>query len=98
MKRQIKPTIAMALIGMLLLSWAPMVSAQQEQTTAGGPQAKLELSGRVFDQKNAFLIGAQVTVTSATGDSKVLKTDNQGIFRFTNLEPGTYQINVYLDG
>jgi hypothetical protein len=64
-----------------------------QSTVAGG------INGQVVDQQGAFVPNATVTVTN-TGTNK---TENRaarddGTFRFTNLQPGTYMVEATAQG
>jgi hypothetical protein len=70
-----------------LLLWSAMLYAQSN-TTAG-------LSGVVTDPSAAVVPGAKITITSVdTGNVRVLATDEQGIYRFLSLAPGSYNLTV----
>ena len=74
------------LAGMALLLSGVCVFAQE---TTGG------LQGTVKDASGAVVPGAHVVVTGANlVGSKALDTDSSGYYRFANLPPGTYAINV----
>lgn len=81
--------LALIQIGAFLL-FAATVFAQE--TTAG-------LQGTIKDPSGAVVANATVTVTGDTlvGD-KTIKSDTNGYYRFANLPPGTYVINVKAEG
>jgi hypothetical protein len=55
--------------------------------------------GTVVDPANAVLANAPVTLKDpATGSSRTATTDGSGIFRFANVNPGTYSISVAAAG
>jgi len=59
-----------------------------QETTAG-------LQGTVKDSSGAVVVGARVEVTGTTlVGSKSVDTDSAGYYRFANLPPGTYTMNV----
>ena len=77
----ILPLIAVAL---LLLS-VPLTHAQ---TTA-------QLTGTVQDTSGAMIPGAQITLTDeATGITRVVQSNRQGLFAFPSLVPGSYTVKV----
>ena len=79
--RWLLPLIGVALF---LLS-APLTHAQ---TTA-------QLTGTVQDNSSAVIPGAQVTLTDeATGLTRVVQTNRQGLYAFPALVPGTYTVKV----
>ena len=64
-----------------------------QSTVAGG------ISGKVVDQQGAVIPNATVTVTnSGTNKSTNVTSKNDGTFRFTNLQPGTYSVEVASQG
>ncbi len=79
--RWLLPLIGVA----LLLVSAPLTHAQ---TTA-------QLTGIVQDNSSAVIPGAQVTLTDqATGITRVVQTNRQGLYAFPALVPGTYTVKV----
>ncbi len=53
------------------------------------------LTGNVTDPSNAAVPGAQVeALNTATGVSRQATTDSDGVYRFTELQPGTYKLTV----
>lgn len=67
------------------------VSAQS--TVTGG------IRGNVTDPQNAIVPNAEVTVTNqGTNQSQTVTSDDNGGFRVTNLQPGTYRLAVTASG
>lgn len=65
----------------------------QAQVNTGG------ISGTVVDKTGAVLSGARVSVTrNATGESKSLSTNGQGLYLVNLLEPGVYKVAVQASG
>src|SRR3989337_640207 len=57
------------------------------------------VGGSVIDGSNAAIPGATVTVrNTATALTRMTTTDGQGLFVFTNLFAGTYDLRVTLSG
>src|SRR4029453_12935138 len=57
------------------------------------------ISGRVTDTSKATVPGASVTVTDvARGATASATTNEQGLFQFNYLLPGTYTVRVELQG
>jgi iron complex outermembrane receptor protein len=56
------------------------------------------LTGTVRDESGAGLPGAQVTVTGADGATRTASTDRDGSFSVADLKPGTYTVQVALQG
>ena len=74
---------------MLLLFSGPLTHAQ---TTA-------QLTGTVEDTSGAVIPGAQVTLTDeATGVSRVVQTNGQGLYAFPALVPGSYTLKASAKG
>lgn len=64
-----------------------------QSTVTGG------IRGKITDQQNATLPNATITVTNAgTNQTQTTTTDNDGGYRFSNLQPGTYTIGVTASG
>jgi hypothetical protein len=70
---------------------ASMVSWSQTATTG-------EIAGTVRDASGALLPNATVTIQSATGQQYKATTDGAGYYKFPNLEPGNYVVNVQASG
>ncbi len=74
-----------------LALWAGLASGQ---VVVNG-----ELRGQVKDETGAALPGAGVTATSVDrGVSRTVTTDATGKFRFSELQPGRYNVTVTLSG
>ncbi len=57
------------------------------------------ISGLVKDSSQAIVAGAAVTVTNVnTGISRTTASDSQGHYRVGELQPGTYQVTVAIQG
>jgi hypothetical protein len=82
-----------ACVGMLLnLSAAPLWA--QAQSAAAG-----SVAGRVVDQQNAVVPGADVTLLDVTTNAKrTAITNESGRYIFVSVPPGTYDISVSLPG
>ncbi|HKC65280.1 MAG TPA: carboxypeptidase regulatory-like domain-containing protein, partial [Pyrinomonadaceae bacterium] len=65
---------------------------------ANAQQAKGELRGQVVDEFGGLIVGATVTLTDATGVAKTVATNNEGIYLFSGLAPGTYTLRVEARG
>jgi hypothetical protein len=60
---------------------------------------RVTVSGRVVDQNEAVIPGAQVTATlSSTALKRTATSGDDGIFKLIQLAPGTYTIRVELNG
>lgn len=73
----------------LVLSCVPV----DAQTVAGS------VLGRVVDPANAVIPNVPVTLSdTATGSARSVKTDGSGVFRFPNVSPGTYSLEIQATG
>jgi protocatechuate 3,4-dioxygenase beta subunit len=62
---------------------------------AQGEAVNARLTGTVFDQANAAVPGAKVTLSSATtGFVRQLLTGDEGQYTFLSVPPGRYQLEV----
>jgi carboxypeptidase family protein len=63
------------------------------------PLRTSSLQGIVTDSASRAVIGAVVAVTNrATGFTRTLSTNADGVFRWTDLAPGTYLLSVQAEG
>ena len=63
------------------------------QTTFGS------ITGTITDPTNAAIPGATVTVMNkATGSKESITTDQRGVFNATDVQPGTYDVQVQAQG
>jgi len=76
------------LIGFLLL-FSVGVAAQQARGT---------LRGLITDELGAVIVGANVTLTDATGAQKKTTTNGEGVYTFAGLAPGSYKIQAVSPG
>jgi len=83
---------AIALLCMAALLCTMPAFAQNAQTGA--------VVGRAQDSTGAVIPGVEVTISSPQmiGGSKTFVTDEQGVYRFELLSPGTYKITFALPG
>lgn len=73
----------------ILAASLPITVSLQAQVLYG------TLVGNVTDQSGAVVVGAAVVATNtATGVSTKAVTDNSGIYRFSNLQTGTYKVSI----
>lgn len=53
------------------------------------------ISGKITDPNGLDVVGASVTVTSVdTGETRTMVTNDDGVYRFVKLKPGTYKIKA----
>jgi hypothetical protein len=80
-------------LGLVLLIFAVAVPFATAQTQFG------QLGGSVADPAGAVVPGAKVTVTNtATAQSQVVQTNNEGLFGVGNIAIGEYVISVEKEG
>ncbi len=80
-----------ALLVACCLSFAAVSAVAQDVQTKG------MIGGTVTDATGAALPGAKIVVTGQTGE-RTGTTNDTGIFRIDNLEPGTYTVRVEQTG
>lgn len=56
------------------------------------------LTGRVTDELGAVVVGANITATDANGTERTATTNDEGVYSFTNLAPGTYTVRAGATG
>src|SRR6202167_5864225 len=85
-------TLALLVVaGSIPFLWPTVTFSQGETTSA--------ITGQVRDATNAAIPDATVTVTNReNGLQRVLKSDNEGRFNFTQLKPGAYLVKVEAEG
>lgn len=81
--------IRIGIIGLLLISAASAVSAQNGTGT---------LRGQVKDPSGAVIANATVLVTSASGQAVNAVTNRQGMYEVKGLAPGTYKMQSIAKG
>lgn len=76
--------------------WMAAILAFLIATTAAHAQVLYgTLTGTVTDTSGAVVPGATVTAQNVqTGVNSTATTDSAGIYRFTNLQPGTYKVTI----
>src|SRR5262245_9021729 len=91
---KIRDTSPLSLLLFVILAHAfsedPFLYAQ---TTQGN------ILGTITDDSGAFIVSAEVTVTSLdTGSKRVTSTDKEGFYDIAHLEPGNYQVSAHMAG
>jgi hypothetical protein len=77
-----------ALLALLL----PFMAAAQSVVTGG-------ITGAVTDQSGAVIVGAKVTLASATtGETQAVTSSSSGVYGFSLLKPGRYTLTVTQQG
>lgn len=77
-------------LALSLILFAAIGFAQQRAVGA--------FSGRVVDQFGGAIVGATVVVVDASGAEKTATTNNEGIYAFNGLAPGTYTVRAQATG
>jgi len=65
---------------------------------AAAQQARGTLRGLITDELGAAIVGANVTVTDATGVEKKTTTNGEGVYNFAGLAPGKYTLQAVAPG
>ncbi|HSL55734.1 MAG TPA: carboxypeptidase-like regulatory domain-containing protein, partial [Pyrinomonadaceae bacterium] len=76
-------------LGLLVLLTATLAAAQQARGT---------LRGLISDELGAAIVGADVTLTDATGTQKKTTTNGEGVYNFAGLAPGKYTLQAAAPG
>jgi hypothetical protein len=74
---------------LLLVIAAALVAAQPARGT---------LRGLITDELGAAIVGANVTLTDASGAQKKTTTNNEGVYNFAALAPGKYTLQATAPG
>jgi len=75
----------------LLLAFALTASFVAAQGTGS-------LRGTISDEFGGIVVGATVTLVDAAGAEKTATTNDDGVYTFTNLAPGTYTVRATTTG
>ena len=74
---------------LLLIISASVIAAQQARGT---------LRGLITDDLGAVIVGANVTLTDASGAQKKTTTNGEGVYNFAGLAPGKYTLQAIAPG
>src|ERR1044071_3301955 len=81
----------LVLLSVLIIS-APLIALSQQSATA-------TLTGTINDQMGAAIAGAKVTATqTATGIQRDAISNDHGLYVFSNLTPGDYELRIEAQG
>jgi len=72
-------------VSLIILIAAALVAAQQSRGS---------LRGVITDELGAVIVGANVTLTDATGAQKKTTTNGDGVYTFAGLAPGKYSLQA----
>src|SRR5215213_5539162 len=76
-------------LGLFIILTAALATAQQGRGT---------LRGLITDELGAAIVGANVTITDATGAQKKTTTNGEGVYNFVGLAPGKYTLQAVATG
>src|SRR5215510_4524830 len=76
-------------LGLFIILTAALAAAQQARGT---------LRGLITDELGAAIVGANVTLTDASGVQKKTTTNGEGVYTFTGLAPGKYTLQAAAPG
>ena len=76
-------------LGLFIIMTTALVAAQQ---------ARGALRGLITDELGAAIVGANVTLTDATGVQKKTTTNGEGVYNFVGLVPGKYTLQAAAPG
>src|SRR5215813_4181890 len=81
----------LALLSVLIIS-AHLIAFSQQAATA-------TLNGTITDQMGAVIAGARITATqTATGIKRDAVTNIDGLYVFSNMTPGDYELSIEAPG
>ncbi|HEV2834201.1 MAG TPA: carboxypeptidase regulatory-like domain-containing protein, partial [Pyrinomonadaceae bacterium] len=66
--------------------------------SASAQQARGTLRGLITDELGAAIVGANVTLTDASGVQKKTTTNGEGVYTFSALPPGNYKVQAVATG
>src|SRR5689334_21462630 len=89
MKYARRPLQSISALTILVLLFSVTVAAQQARGT---------LRGLITDELGAVIVGANVTLTDASGVQKKTTTNGEGVYTFAGLAPGSYKIQAVSPG
>src|SRR5215216_6654267 len=76
-------------LALFILLTPTLVTAQQARGT---------LRGLITDELGAVIVGANVTLTEASGAQKKTTTNGEGVYNFVGLAPGKYTLQAVAPG
>ena len=80
-------------------SWSLVWSVLLSATLAFGQGGTATVTGTVFDSAGAVIPGSQVQlIQQTTGSARSTKADVRGLFFFTGITAGTYDLTVAYQG
>ncbi|HEX3253583.1 MAG TPA: carboxypeptidase-like regulatory domain-containing protein, partial [Pyrinomonadaceae bacterium] len=67
-------------------------------TVVAAQQTRGALRGAITDDLGAVIVGANVTLTDASGAQKKTTTNGEGVYNFAGLAPGKYTLQAVAPG
>src|SRR5690242_17180528 len=89
MRNARRPLQSISVLTIFVLLFSLSIAAQQARGT---------LRGLITDELGAVIVGANVTLTDATGVQKKTTTNGEGVYTFAGLAPGNYKIQAVANG
>lgn len=88
-----------AFIGKPVPAVAKKAGDKKPQSAPQTGSGIVSIAGTVFDQSAAVIVGATVRLTNKqTGEDHIMKTSDEGTYRFTRMEAGSYTIRFEASG
>ena len=96
--RFLKRAVLCQLIGLWFLACPETMSAQQRLPGQAAPK-NAALEGIVRQENGRAVKGARILLRSMASNQQSIKTsDAQGVFRFLDVPPGTYEVTITAEG
>jgi hypothetical protein len=76
-------------------------NGSQKHQSVRAPQegSSSSVSGKILDINEAVMIGAKVTLRNVeSGEIRITKSDDEGRYKFKDIEPGVFEIEVLAHG
>lgn len=67
-------------------------------SAAAAQQATASLRGVIADELGGAIVGASITLTDESGGQQTATTNDQGVYEFRRLAPGTYKVQAVANG
>ena len=77
------------------VKWALMTAIA---ASAAYGQNQASVRGRITDELRAVIVGADVTITDASGKSKTTVSNHEGVYAFNGIAPGKYTLRASAKG
>jgi hypothetical protein len=87
------PLFGVSVCGLIVFLVLLQSHASGQESTKATP-AQGSISGAVMDQTGAVIPDAKVVLTNGTAPARETKADDKGVYSFTGLDAGTYNISV----